>query len=239
MKALGLLGFLLDPNKDADYSIEAQQVGEVCYESTNNNSRSDGDINVSSKGLMLQQQVLSKDVTAGIDFKIETADAGLSNTNRRVTNSLVGLYRVQKKFVPLVLSNKRVYTGSFDRYRIVHVFDAYYAISIDDYNYGLFLGITMKKIGYRLFDVVVDFHRCVSYHILKGFNPLLKITCSCLNGVDEDLMNLAKVYDLPYDAYYVHLLSLKGVTLLCSVSHVIDDEDFVNRLRSTYILVLV
>ncbi|GJZ20213.1 hypothetical protein Tco_0556803 [Tanacetum coccineum] len=45
--------------------------------------------------------------------------------------------------------------------------------------------------------------RCVSYHILKGFNPLLKITCSCLNGVDEDLMNLAKVYDLPYDAYYV------------------------------------
>ncbi|GKB43030.1 hypothetical protein Tco_0887972 [Tanacetum coccineum] len=36
---------------------------------------------------------------------------------------------------------------------------------------------------------------------------------------DEDLMNLAKVYDLPYDAYYVNLLSLEGVTLLCSVSH--------------------
>ncbi|GJZ33404.1 hypothetical protein Tco_0578840 [Tanacetum coccineum] len=54
----------------------------------NNNSRSYGDIDVSSKGLMLQQHVLSKDVAAGIDFKIETADAGLSNTHCSIVFSI-------------------------------------------------------------------------------------------------------------------------------------------------------
>ncbi|GKA14876.1 hypothetical protein Tco_0694522 [Tanacetum coccineum] len=37
--------------------------------------------------------------------------------------------------------------------------------------------------------------------------------------------------DLSYGAQCSHLLSLKGVTLLCSVSHIV--EDFVKRLRST------
>ncbi|GJV33787.1 hypothetical protein Tco_1394187 [Tanacetum coccineum] len=59
-----------------------------------------------------------------------------------------------------------------------------------------------------------------SYRISNGLQHF-EVTCLCLNGVDEDLMNLAKVYDLPYDAYYLHLLSLQGVTLLCSVSRFI------------------
>ncbi|GKE28332.1 hypothetical protein Tco_1443716 [Tanacetum coccineum] len=49
-----------------------------------------------------------------------------------------------------------------------------------------------------------------------------EVTYLCLNGVDEDLMNLAKVYDLPYDAYYVYLLSLSV--------YLIEDEDFFKRL---------
>nr|GEV78769.1 reverse transcriptase domain-containing protein [Tanacetum cinerariifolium] len=48
----------------------------------------------------------------------------------------------------------------------------------------------------------------------------LKITCSCLNEVDEDLKDLA-MNDFYYDALCTHWLSLKGVTLLCSVSHFI------------------
>ncbi|GJT23838.1 hypothetical protein Tco_0893775 [Tanacetum coccineum] len=66
--------FLLDPNKDADYSIEAQQdgVNSRCgLLRINNNSRSDGDIDVSSKGLMLQQQVLSKDVAAEAAYQLK------------------------------------------------------------------------------------------------------------------------------------------------------------------------
>ncbi|GJT44648.1 putative ribonuclease H-like domain-containing protein [Tanacetum coccineum] len=45
--------------------------------------------------------------------------------------------------------------------------------------------------------------KCVSYYISNGLQHF-EVTCLCLNGVDEDLMNLAKVYDLPYDAYYAH-----------------------------------
>ncbi|GJU93917.1 retrovirus-related pol polyprotein from transposon TNT 1-94 [Tanacetum coccineum] len=50
------------------------------------------------------------------------------------------------------------------------------------------------------------------------------------NVVDEDLSNLAMCDLQTYGAQYAHLLSVKGVTLLCSVSHL--DEDFVKRLRS-------
>nr|GEU66667.1 RNA-directed DNA polymerase, eukaryota, reverse transcriptase zinc-binding domain protein [Tanacetum cinerariifolium] len=49
----------------------------------------------------------------------------------------------------------------------------------------------------------------------------LKITCSCLNDVDEDLKDLA-MCDFSYDALCTHWLSLKGVALLCSVSRFID-----------------
>ncbi|GJX69272.1 hypothetical protein Tco_0304999 [Tanacetum coccineum] len=50
-----------------------------------------------------------------------------------------------------------------------------------------------------------------SYYILNGLQRL-KITCSCLNGIDEDLQNLAKVCDFSYGAQCLHLLSLEGVT---------------------------
>ncbi|GKA56834.1 hypothetical protein Tco_0755906 [Tanacetum coccineum] len=54
--------------------------------------------------------------------------------------------------------------------------------------------------------------RCL-FNISNGFN-ILRFTCLCFNGVDEDLMNLAKVYDLPYDAYYgmivLMVLSIKS-----------------------------
>nr|GEY19661.1 hypothetical protein [Tanacetum cinerariifolium] len=48
----------------------------------------------------------------------------------------------------------------------------------------------------------------------------LKITYSCLNDVDEHLKDLA-MCDFSYDALCIHWLLLKGVTLLCSVSHFI------------------
>nr|GEY49702.1 hypothetical protein [Tanacetum cinerariifolium] len=48
----------------------------------------------------------------------------------------------------------------------------------------------------------------------------LKITCSCLNDVDEDLKDQA-MCDFSYDALCTHWLSLKRVTLLRSVSRFI------------------
>nr|GEV16994.1 copia protein [Tanacetum cinerariifolium] len=48
----------------------------------------------------------------------------------------------------------------------------------------------------------------------------LMITCSRLNDVDKDLKDLA-MCDFSYDAICTHWLSLKGVTLLCSVSRFI------------------
>ncbi|GJV76175.1 hypothetical protein Tco_1507759 [Tanacetum coccineum] len=45
---------------------------------------------------------------------------------------------------------------------------------------------------------------------LEARTLTLKITCSCLNGVDEDLKNLA-MCDFSYDALCAHWLSLKGV----------------------------
>nr|GEX26754.1 hypothetical protein [Tanacetum cinerariifolium]GEY74179.1 hypothetical protein [Tanacetum cinerariifolium] len=55
----------------------------------------------------------------------------------------------------------------------------------------------------------------MSLELLSGCYTL-KITCSCLNDVDEDLKDLA-MCELSYDALCTHWLSLKGVTLLCSV----------------------
>nr|GEV80464.1 UBN2 domain-containing protein [Tanacetum cinerariifolium] len=55
----------------------------------------------------------------------------------------------------------------------------------------------------------------------------LKITCSCLNDVDEDMINLA-MCDFSYDALCTQWLSLKRVTLLCSVSHFIGTIKFRN-----------
>ena len=61
--------------------------------------------------------------------------------------------------------------------------------------YGYFLGlfeeVITKTIEYCLFDVVVGFHRCVFLSYLK-VGVALEITCSCLNGVDEDLKNLVQ-----------------------------------------------
>ncbi|GKD08717.1 hypothetical protein Tco_1188402 [Tanacetum coccineum] len=61
-----------------------------------------------------------------------------------------------------------------------------------------------------------------SYHILKWvlhFEDNLFI----LYGVDEDLKNRV-MCDFSYDAQCSHSLSLDGVTLLCSMSHLIEDK---------------
>nr|GEX38725.1 hypothetical protein [Tanacetum cinerariifolium] len=63
----------------------------------------------------------------------------------------------------------------------------------------------------------------------------LKITYSCLNDVDEDLKDLA-MCDFSYDALCTHWLSLKGVTLLCSVSHFIDIGDTLVETHQTPIV---
>ncbi|GJR68665.1 hypothetical protein Tco_0014730 [Tanacetum coccineum] len=60
------------------------------------------------------------------------------------------------------------------------------------------------------------------YLILSLASPV----CTILKRCDEDLTNLAKVCDLTYGAQCSHLLSLS----MC----LIEDEDFVKRLRSTY-----
>ncbi|GKA78322.1 ribonuclease H-like domain-containing protein [Tanacetum coccineum] len=59
-----------------------------------------------------------------------------------------------------------------------------------------------------------------------------------LYGVDEDMQNLAKVCDLQtYGAQCSHFYHLKELHYCAQC--LIEDEDFVKRLRSTYILVLV
>nr|GEV00241.1 uncharacterized mitochondrial protein AtMg00810-like [Tanacetum cinerariifolium] len=63
---------------------------------------------------------------------------------------------------------------------------------------------------------------CVNTARHKSMTLTLKITCSCLNDLDEDLKDLA-MCDFSYDALCTYWLSLKGVTLLCSVSCFIAD----------------
>nr|GEW08851.1 hypothetical protein [Tanacetum cinerariifolium] len=66
--------------------------------------------------------------------------------------------------------------------------------------------------------ILIDFMAC--FGDLLNRTLTLKITCSCLNDVDEDLKDLA-MCDFSYDALCTHWLSLKGVTLLCLVSRFI------------------
>nr|GEV80970.1 hypothetical protein [Tanacetum cinerariifolium] len=77
-----------------------------------------------------------------------------------------------------------------------------------------------RVFGSRIIKDIEQFRtRCVFCHISNSLQRLV-ITCSCLNGVDEDLKDLA-MCDFSYDALCTHWLSLKGVTLLCSVSRFI------------------
>nr|GEX56384.1 hypothetical protein [Tanacetum cinerariifolium] len=69
--------------------------------------------------------------------------------------------------------------------------------------------------------ILIDFMAC--FRDLLNRTLTLKITCSCLNDVDEELKDLA-MCDLSYDALCTHWLSLKGVTLLCLVSRFIDKK---------------
>nr|GEY36337.1 hypothetical protein [Tanacetum cinerariifolium] len=71
--------------------------------------------------------------------------------------------------------------------------------------------------------------RSASIHLVVGWLILLRcynleITYSCLNDVDEDLKDIA-MCDFSYDALCTHWLSLKRVTLFCSVSCFIVDSD--------------
>nr|GEU87237.1 hypothetical protein [Tanacetum cinerariifolium] len=76
--------------------------------------------------------------------------------------------------------------------------------------------------------------------VSTAFNTTLtlKITCSCLNDVDEDLKDL-EMCDFSYDALCTHWLSLKGVTLLCSVSRFIELKMFMHSFRGRSLLLLV
>ena len=100
---------------------------------------------------------------------------------------------------------------------------------------GLFEDVITKTIEYCLFDVVVEFHRCVFLSYLKVV-VALKITCLCLIGVDEDLKNLVQcvIYKLMgLDAHIgYHLKELH----YCAQCLIIENEDFVKRLRSAYTL---
>ncbi|GKB94488.1 hypothetical protein Tco_0980625 [Tanacetum coccineum] len=62
----------------------------------------------------------------------------------------------------------------------------------------------------------LDLEQCVSYYISNGLQHF-EVTCLCLNGVDEDLMNLAKVYDLPYDAYYAAIKKLVADSVVAAL----------------------
>nr|GEV28219.1 retrovirus-related Pol polyprotein from transposon TNT 1-94 [Tanacetum cinerariifolium] len=69
---------------------------------------------------------------------------------------------------------------------------------------------------------------CVTTARHKSMTLTLKITCSCLNDVDEDLKDLA-MCDFSYDALCTYWLSLKGVTLLCSVSRFIESVNIFHQ----------
>ncbi|GJW72893.1 hypothetical protein Tco_0132263 [Tanacetum coccineum] len=81
--------------------------------------------------------------------------------------------------VPLVLSDILERTACFIRYRA---------------RFGFIEEVITKTIDYHLFDIVVEFHRCVSYHILKysfaGYD--FKDNLFVLKWCDEDLSKSSK-----------------------------------------------
>ncbi|GJS01757.1 retrovirus-related pol polyprotein from transposon TNT 1-94 [Tanacetum coccineum] len=184
-------------------------------------------------------------------------------------NKFLGTVKFGNDHVAKILGYGDYQIGNVTISRVYYVNDTWQDIGIGDYLIGsatvqqqLNVLLTEWEEGFKVFwirpnlearvndtivkmdigvfmETVMDHVRCL-FNISNGFN-ILRFTCLCFNGVDEDLMNLAKVYDLPYDAYYMCLdqdfhveVILKKYILIIVDDYSHNGTEFVNQTLREY-----